>query len=168
MRRCMKTILLSNGTGTLVDDEDFEELSQYAWSLTGKGYAQTQFTNRRIYPTKKSVHARMHRVIMWCPDGMLVDHIDGNKLNNQRNNLRIATNSENLRNRGKQTNNKSGYKGVSQHRGVRWTANITENGNHHYLGIFKTKEEAALAYNEGALKYHGKFAVLNKLPDVYN
>ena len=88
-----------------------------------------------------------------------MDHIDGNKKNNSAENLRWATISENLCNRGKHKNNKSGMKGVSPHKG-RWQAKITKDGKQTHLGIFNTAEEASVAYAIAAAELHGGFARL--------
>ena len=102
---------------------------------------------------------------------MHVDHIDGNGLNNQRSNLRIATRLQNLKNKVVQVGKiHSKYKGVCKQvckHGDKiyayWTALITSDFKRHYLGTFKTEEEAALAYNKKAVELHGEFANLNKL-----
>lgn len=93
--------------------------------------------------------------------GEFPDHINGNGLDNRRENLRLATRSQNSINRGKQSNNKSGYKGVSWNkRDKRWTAQITINKHIINLGGFDTPEQAYEAYKEAAKQYHGTFANL--------
>jgi len=95
----------------------------------------------------------------------LVDHIDGDKLNNQRDNLRVATDSQNVCNKRMQRNNTTGYRGV-QKSGKKWSAGIDVNGIHTHLGVFATPEEAAQAYDVAALHYHGEYARLNILPSL--
>jgi hypothetical protein len=99
------------------------------------------------------------------PDkGFVIDHLDGNGLNNQRNNLRICTVSQNSMNRNKTVKNKSGFKGVIWwERNNTWKAEIRHNKNKIYLGYYKNIIDAAKAYNAAALKYHGEFANLNKI-----
>ena len=97
---------------------------------------------------------------MHCPDGKSVDHRDGNRLNNSRANLRVCEHYENLRNRGKQKNNTTGFCGVYKNRD-RYQAQIKMNGKCLYFGTYPTPEEAARAYDEAALKLHGEFARLN-------
>jgi len=88
-----------------------------------------------------------------------IDHIDGDGLNNIRSNLRAATRSQNLYNRGKTKNNTSGIKGVSWDKGCsKWRSQIQSNGTHYHLGSFDTKEEAAEAYREAAKKVHKEFS----------
>jgi AP2 domain-containing protein len=126
----------------LVDDEDFEHLSQWQWSLNWKGYAVRSY--RR---DGKRFQVRMHRVVLgltaWNPTQ--VDHRDRNKLNNQKANLRLA-------NPAQQRQNVDAIGGRSQHRGVtfdpkrnRWVAQGFLDGKNHHVGRFKTEEEARLA-----------------------
>ncbi|GJH22444.1 hypothetical protein CBA19CS22_37900 [Caballeronia novacaledonica] len=103
----------------------------------------------------------IHREIMGLArcDRRTVDHIDKNPLNNARSNLRVATYAENMWNRGKQSNNTSGYKGVLWiERIKRWSARISANGKRYYLGHYKTAEEAHEAYKAAAERLHGEFA----------
>ena len=90
-----------------------------------------------------------------------IDHRNRNGLINLKANLRLCTNAENGRNRKKNRNNTSGYKGVFKFRD-RWLARIGVDMKSVHLGVFKDKKEAALAYNEAAIKYHGKFALINE------
>lgn len=93
-----------------------------------------------------------------------VDHINGDGLDNRKSNLRICNGSQNRCNKGKPKNNTSGYKGVTWHTpNKKWVAQIAVNGKHSYIGSFKTKEEAAKAYNKKAKELHGEFARLNNL-----
>lgn len=100
-------------------------------------------------------------------DRVQVDHVDGNGLNNCRSNLRLATQSENMWNRKKGKGQyTSQYKGVSINKSMKtrpWMARLKVNGKPIYLGYYASEEEAALAYNEGTIKYHGKFARLNAI-----
>ena len=153
----MKKISLTQNKFTVVDDEDYEYLNQWKWC--SKDYISTFYAGR-----KQDSHTTilMHRVIMDCPSNKYVDHIDGDGLNNQKSNLRVCSNSENGRNRGKQSNNKSGYKGVSIHnRGNKFRAQIKAEGKLIHLGVFETAEDAAKVYDQKALELHGEFSVLN-------
>jgi hypothetical protein len=96
--------------------------------------------------------------------GLQVDHINGNTLDNRKFNLRICTAAENTKNTKLKSSNTSGYKGVAWHTGTnKWRAYIVLDNRQKHLGLFKTKEEAALSYNEAALKYHKSFARLNNI-----
>src|SRR4051812_32510094 len=106
----MAKIRLAGGHITEVDDADFEWLNQWKWHLSTSGYAtRTQYIKGSGRKNQKNIIIRMHRLIMNCPEGLFVDHINGNKLNNRRANLRLATQTDNHQNRGKQNNNTSGY-----------------------------------------------------------
>ena len=99
---------------------------------------------------------------MVTPKGMATDHINGDGLDNRKQNLRICTHAENLRNRRLGKNNTSGYKGVSWHKLHKlWYAHISHNKKLMSLGYFKDKEEAAKAYDRKAIELFGEFAKLN-------
>src|SRR6476620_8185168 len=104
----MRAIELTKGQVAIVDDEDFNELAQYRWYVDHKGYAC-----RNVLKSGKTTGYRMHRVIMGAKKGEQIDHINQNKLDNRRCNLRFASYAENARNRGKSKRNKSGFKGAS-------------------------------------------------------
>jgi len=107
---------------------------------------------------------RLHRLIMNAPDDVEVDHADGNRLDIRKKNLRVATHAENQRNTGKPITNTSGYKGVSWRKANnKWTAYIGVDGKPVWLGYFSNKKDAAMAYNEAAIKYYGEFARLNEI-----
>jgi len=102
----------------------------------------------------------MHRVIVNAPKDKFVDHRNGNPLDNQKHNLRLCSNAENGRNRGKNKNNTTGYCGVIKN-GKKYQAAIKIGGKRLCFGSYHTPEEAARAYDVGAIKYHGEFARLN-------
>jgi hypothetical protein len=104
----------------------------------------------------------MHRVVIGAPDGVKVDHINGDGLDNQRHNIRKCTQSENSRNRRLSVNNKSGFKGVTWvPKRKKYEVNIGVKGKRKFLGYFSSAEEGARVYDNAAKKYHGKFAHLN-------
>jgi hypothetical protein len=154
----MKYIELTQGKRTMVDDEDYNELSKYKWYArkTGKKY----YVLRHFYAGKKQYkHILLHRMIMNTPDGMCTDHINGDGLDNRKSNLRICTISENLMNRGSQKNNASGLKGAYYNkRAKNWQSYIKAENKNIYLGSFRSKEQAHDAYCEASKKYHGEFA----------
>jgi len=152
----MKEIRLTNGKLTQVDDADYERLKKFTWAENDQGYVLRQ---KWVNEKQRSLQIRMHREILGVPKESDVDHIDGNKRNNQRSNLRLATRAENLRNRGKNKNNTSGFKGVFLQKVTgRFFAQIKLNRKAIYLGTFSTPEEAHAAYVEAAKEYHGEFA----------
>lgn len=153
----MKQIPLTQGKFALVDDEDYEELSAFKWCAQ-KGRS-TFYAMRRSSVVEGRKPIAMHREVLKCGPRDKVDHKDANGLNNVRSNLRVATHAQNLRNRGKQKNNTSGFKGVwfYRRRNV-FQAIITVNGFRKTVGQFKTAEEAHAAYCAAASKLHGEFA----------
>jgi hypothetical protein len=156
----MKAIPLTRGLVTLVDDDDYEWISQWKW------YASVVKGERKFYATTdldgRSI--KMHRIILGLQprDGVEVDHRDGDSLNNQRHNLRQATHSQNMANIGLRKTNKSGYKGVHWNkRAGKWMSQIRKKGTRIHLGTFTDAEEAARAYDAKAKELHGDFAYLN-------
>lgn len=149
----MMLIVLSNGSLTKVDDEDFFTLNQYQW-YTISGYAVT-----RIGGHLDRTEVFMHNLIMPPPSGFKVDHKDRDKLNNQRSNLRFATNSQNMQN-AVHPHNTSGYRGVAFYKG-KWCAQIMKDGQLHYLGRHVEKADAAHAYDLKAIELFGPGAYLN-------
>lgn len=164
----MKKIPLTKGLFALVDDEDFDFLNQWKWHAHegGEGLFYAIRTEWIKGGKGKSIHHRMHRVIMKVSDrSILVDHRNGNGLDNQKLNLRKCTHEQNESNRrGLNSNNTSGYRGVHFNKKMqRWQSAIWKKNKITYIGIFDTKEEAALAYNKKAIELRGEFAKLNIL-----
>lgn len=154
-----RVILLTQGMQTVVDDEDYEVLSQYKWRARKGRNDHTWYVVRTDYSNGKH-DIQMHRQIMNDPYGCHVDHEDGNGLNNCRSNLRVATPSQNQCNR---PHHKGSYKGVSFDRGSgMWRARIMIERKMHFLGRFTTAEEAAAAYDDAAVELHGEFATTNQ------
>ena len=153
----MKEIQLTHGRIALVDDILFAEFSKLKWSFH-QGYAKRNFPKK----TGGRVLMGMHRFIMNAQKGQEVDHIDGNRLNNQRSNLRICSHSQNQMNRAMAANNTSGFKGVVWDKNVnKWRSEIKINKIKKCSGYFVDKKDAAVAYNNAARKYFGEFARLN-------
>ena len=156
----MKEIQLTQGKIALVSDEDYENVNEYKWcaSKAGKTFYAVRGDN-------KSTQA-MHRFIFGLKNGEKkdVDHIDMNGLNNQRENIRVCSRSENKRNVPPLKNKTSKYKGVFKGKShSNWQCQITINGVLMHLGSFKDEVEAAKAYNKKAKDFHGEFAQLNSL-----
>lgn len=153
-----KEIPLTQGKVAIVDDEDYSMLSQYRWFLHTTGCAIRHFGHGR----KDRRMIRMHREIMNAPKELQVDHINGDKLDNRRSNLRLATNSQNQMNCRKRYGNDSKYKGVCWHwQNSKWRANIKIDGKQTHLGLFLNEIDAAKAYDDAARKYFGEFAKTN-------
>lgn len=159
----MSEVPLTQGRIAIIDDEDLNLVSKYIWHYAdqgtgGKGYAKTNNKG------KKPALLRMHRIILGLRGKEKVDHINRNTLDNRKSNLRIVTQSQNMMNAGIRKTNKSGFKGVHfAKREKKWLAMIWKDNKQIFLGYFKSDKEAANAYNEGAIKYHGEYALLNKI-----
>lgn len=141
----MQYITLTQNKQAIVDDADSGWLNQWKWTFDGR-YAQ-----RNLYKNGGKKKLYMHRLIVEAEDGQLIDHINQNRLDNRRSNLRLADKSINGFNRGKQNNNTSGYKGVTRHtqcKEGRWVAQLQYQSKHYYIGLFKTREEASRAYQQ--------------------
>jgi len=154
----------------LVDDQDYEWLMQWEWRLA-LGYAVRRVVvDRIITPENMGSGERVRNIQMGREilkqyadmDGLVCDHVDGVRLNNQRENLRPATKAQNRANAGKDRRKKptSRYKGVSLVNG-KWIAQGKWNGKQRRFGTFATEDEAARAYNRFAKTEHGEFARLN-------
>ena len=151
-----RDIVLTKGRVARVDDEDWEWLSQWRWHYNN-GYAM-----RNVGPHSDRRRILMHRLILNTPEGVDTDHIDRDRLNNTRANLRICTDSQNIANRPASRNNKSGYKGVwYDARRKKWQATIERNRRKYHLGAHATPEEAARAYDTAAREFWGEFAWVN-------
>ena len=155
-----KQIPLSQGLYAVVDDRDYEWLSQWKWHAYRDG--STFYAVRDIHrPNRETV--KMHRLILERhTEGTETnaDHKDRDGLNNQLSNLRWASNSQNQANKGPRADNECGYKGVCKDQGG-WKAQIRIGGKPKHLGRFDTVEQAARAYDEAAKKLYGEFAWLN-------
>lgn len=159
-----KEIFLTNGGSTTIDDEDYDYLMQWNWQSnrnTGVYRCTSENGIRKIILMHRVIAERMRL----NTEGLQIDHKDRNPFNNQRSNLRVATNSQNNMNRDKNENNTSGYKGVWwDEQSSKWRARIVKDDRKYYLGYFDDPIEAAKAYDQKARELFGRFAVLN-FPD---
>lgn len=147
-------IQLTNGKRTLIDECD-SDLDESVWIFHNEGYAHksgsmTTFLHQIVLERK--IQRSLHK-------GELPDHISGDGLDNRRDNLRIATNSQNQANRSAPQNNTSGYKGVHFYKPLqKWVAYIRVNYKRHHLGYFTTPEDAHQAYCKAAKSFFGEYA----------
>lgn len=147
---------LTQGYEAVIDASDVAIVKAYTWKAT--------VDTRRVYATtnvggrENKTGMRMHRLIMDAPDGVDVDHIDHNGINNRRNNMRLCTRSENLQNQRKRIDNTSGFKGVHYYKRTgRWRAYIMLEGKERHLGYFDTPELAYDAYCTASKELHGDY-----------
>lgn len=148
----MKTILLSKGQAALVDDCDYEWLSQYKWWACKCG----NYVYARGHVPGQRNHTYMHRLIMNPPQGMIVDHKNMNTLDNRRANLRICNKAQNAANSRLRSTNTSGYKGAYWDKRLgKWVSYVKVNNRMKYLGSFETPELAHTAYVQAATKAFG-------------
>lgn len=159
----MVTIKLTQGREAQVSEEDREYLERWSWGTHSEGYAKCR-ANRSTGDSGRYLY--MHRIVMErmtgapVPPEWEIDHIDGDKLNNQRGNLRLVTRSQNNMNRARYKGSASQYKGVSR-QGKKWRATIVLNKKQKHLGCYETQAQAARAYDEAARAEFGEHARLN-------
>lgn len=142
----------------LIDDEVFDLVSRYKWFIQkdeNTFYAYGYLNIPR--PNRKAI--KMHRFILSLSNPKdVVDHIDGNGLNNTASNMRVTSHANNMQNR---VSHLGKFKGVWKYKNGKYTSSISINGKQKYLGLFDTDTDAAMAYNNAALLAHGQFARLN-------
>lgn len=145
----------------IVDDEDYEKINQWKWQVNSGGYAKGRIKYNGVWKTES-----MHRYIMNPPSDKYIDHINGNKLDNRKSNLRICTPQQNSANIPKQSKiNK--YKGVRYKHG-NYEVSIVVNGEYKYLGTYSNEEAAGNVYNYYAKYFNGEFAYLNHVEVFMN
>jgi hypothetical protein len=153
----MKTLIIKEHV-VLLDNEDFNFVSKYSWYASTNPSGQVYFYNKL---------GRLHRIIMNCPKDMVVDHINGDTLDNRKENLRICTKLQNQYNQKKHKGNMhSKYKGVTFRKELKskpWEAFIYANRTHKRLGYFAIEAQAAEAYNKAAKELYGQFCKLNDI-----
>jgi hypothetical protein len=152
-----RLIPLTNGEFAVVDEEDYDELSQLTWHRGDRDYVV-----HTVGIAGETRQLLMHRVVTRAPHDILVDHWDGNRLDNRKQNLRPATYRQNAQNRAPVNGRR--FKGIFPFRG-RWKARIKFEGQNIYLGIYPTEEIAAMAYDHAAIRLFGEFARLNFPPE---
>lgn len=153
-------IPLADGRVALVDIDDYAAVSQHRWHANDQPTTTYALAHR---PGTDTAVIRMHHLVAGTPDGMDIDHANGDGLDNRRTNLRAGTRSQNMGNARRYRTNTSGYKGVSwrSDRGT-WRAYIRVNYTRRYLGEYSDPWDAAQAYNAAAVEAWGEFAQLNE------
>lgn len=166
----MKCIELTQGKVAIVDDEDFENIARFRWQCASSKTHSLLYARRSQYMGGGAANCKlklvqMHNLILPPLPGFVVDHIDGDGLNNRRSNLRYATHSQNRANGGAHINSKTGIRGVCYREGRRlpWSASIICGGGtkKRHLGSFSTAEEAKESYITAAKARWGEFVRTN-------
>ena len=162
----MKLIPLTGGEFAMVDDADYDHLSQWKWKAKedkGNLYACRRFKT----DSGKSKSILMHREILKAPPGAIIDRKDGNGLNNQRENIRLCSYEQNAMNRKKRRGCSSKFKGVHYDpRRNKWRVQIVANGRKIRLNSFSSEAEAAAVYDRMARELFGDFSRVNSPPQV--
>ena len=154
----MRTIKLTSGKITCLDDEDYHRFGLLVWHADKDGYARRNVKD--VHGINHAVY--LHRLIVGALSGQKVDHVNRCKWDNSRINLRIVTSSENSQNYPIPKTNTSGFVGVVRLKAGKWQAQIRAGKNKRlYLGVFDSPEEAAKTYDQNKIKHHGPFGVFN-------
>jgi len=156
-----RRIKLTRGQYAIVDPEDFERLHQFEWHCTSYGYACRKVPKK--FRKSNERHAYMHKELCPVPEGMVVDHVNRNKLDNRKANLRPATKQQNAWNGTfRRRTGKPRYGGIKWDKALKkWRVRLDINGRAESFGCYADEVEAAQAYDHLARKYRGEFAVLN-------
>lgn len=154
LARMVMKVPIGKGLFALVDDDDYELVSNYRWH---------SHRGRNSGLCYASSNIKMHRLITNAPLGIMVDHINGDSLDNRRENLRLCTNAQNQQNT-KGRGGTSKYKGVSFNiKSGKWAGSFISDGRHYYCGLFESEEECAMAVDKKRFEVCGEFAYLNIL-----
>lgn len=152
----MKKLKLTKGKFAIVDDEDYKYLNQWKWQYSSRGYAV-----RQKYINGKYKEIQLHRIVNNTPDGYQTDHINQDRLDNRKLNLRNCTNQQNSFNASLRKDSFSKIRGVSFHKYAhKWRAHIGVLGKHMSLGYFLNIEDAKEARQKAERKYFGEFSTL--------
>lgn len=159
-----REIDLTRGMKTIVDDDDYQRLSAFKWLAHCDGDGHIYAERGKNVGNDRIITIKMHRFILGTSSGQIVDHINGDTLDNRKSNLRIATATQNKANSVKRKDSRQPFKGVRwEPHANKWAARISHGTTRKRLGLFDTPEDAARAYNAAASKFHGHFARLNQI-----
>jgi hypothetical protein len=160
----IRYIPLTHGYYAIVDAEDYDRLSKHKWHARIDGRGHTVYAARAHYYRENGKRCRrmilMHREIMNPPDGMVIDHVNGNGINNRKCNLRTCTQLQNSHNSRPRKNGRSRFIGVVPYKG-KWLARVTYRRRRHHVGTFDDEVDAAKARDRKAIELFGEFARLN-------
>jgi hypothetical protein len=159
-----RRIALTQGKYAIVDPDDYERLSKYRWCALRRKNGYYAGRTASVRSRERGRYILLHRAIIDPAYPLVVDHINGNGLDNRRANLRAVTQAQNVLNgvHKKRADSHSRYRGVSWHiRRKKWVVQICCNGKNRTAGYFDNEVDAARAYDGAAKKYHKEFAALN-------
>jgi hypothetical protein len=154
-------IELTKGQYSLIDSWNIDEVQEWNWCAMDTKSSRTIYAGRhiKIPKTRKSICIKLHCLVLPPDKGLMIDHINGNGLDNRRSNLRMCTHAQNKQNVAMTSFNTTGFKGIAWNKNLqRWHAKIQVNGVNHSLKYHYTKEAAHAAYCEAAKRLHGEFA----------
>ena len=165
MRRIPLSQRKFKGCYALVDDEDYDQLAQWHWTKSTRGYAHR--VGKKSDGNRRGRYISLHRQILGVTDPKVeIDHINHNTLDNRKSNLRICSRSQNMANQRLCSDSTSKVKGVSWYKPLmKWRVQIKVSGTKKHIGYFDSKYSAALAYNKAAKKHFGVFALLNEVKE---
>lgn len=151
-------VQLTQGKEALIDAADAQSVGEFNWFAVKSRKTFYAARQTRISSGKQRMQS-LHSFILGAKDGSVIDHRNGDGLDNRRDNIRVSSRAQNAWNQGLSRNNTSGFKGVDLHsQSLRWQARIRWHGKHHFLGFFDSPEEAHNAYCKAAERLHGEFA----------
>jgi hypothetical protein len=166
-----RIIPLSKGKHAIIDEEDFELISQYKWSATEPDHRRSIYARTNVKGVDGNYYTeRMHRLLLGLQkgDGKIVDHVNGNGLDNRKTNLRVSSRSDNAANVAIHRGNKSGYKGVSFRKDrCLWRTEIRRHGLNVYKSYSKCVHLAGRKYNDNAVRIHGASVWLNEVKECH-
>lgn len=161
-----KEIPISGGRVAIVDDGDYALISRFKWS--SKQCGNTVYAHRGYTENGRKTMVVMHRFLMGAKSSIQVDHVNGNGLDNRRENLRFATLQQNQFNQTKIPGCSSKFKGVHWNKKFRkFQASIRVHGHRKSLGYFRNDASGAKAYDQAAIKFYGQFARTNEMMGLY-
>lgn len=163
-KKSTRQIELTQGQVALIDAEDYEKVSQYKWHAAWGERTRSYYAahSEWVKGSGRPRTIRMHRVILDAPDGLMVDHVNHNTLDNRKENLRLCDQAANSANARQRRDSTAPYKGIEQDRTTgRWYAHIKVHGKRIYLGVFDEPVEAARAYDQAARVHFGEYAYTN-------